>query len=251
MRCFSLRAVVIPFPDRCVQYGSLLSGGDLNPVRASGTEFPGLCCMTRLLVLLSSRWLWLMPNPRTAHFLRETEQTVIIACWRQPGPGHSVNTFSCNVGLFQPKTFQVPVTDLYIFIKNLFKNWSNDARASHWVQSEPCSLPCGVGGVILRSTSDAAWCPCLSAGRAILTGSQGQVIAGGVRFALVRNSLHFWHDIAFPKPPICFVGFMCLWLNSNSNNNTFFSILLARKHTYLSMFSFFPSKKSSYILILL
>lgn len=34
----------------------------------------------------------------------------------RPGPGHSVNTRSCNVGLFQPKTFQVPVTDLYIFI---------------------------------------------------------------------------------------------------------------------------------------
>lgn len=28
-----------------------------------------------------------------------------------------MNTLSCNVGLFQPKTFQVPVTDLYIFIK--------------------------------------------------------------------------------------------------------------------------------------
>lgn len=27
-----------------------------------------------------------------------------------------MNTRSCNVGLFQPKTFQVPVTDLYIFI---------------------------------------------------------------------------------------------------------------------------------------
>lgn len=74
-------------------------------------------CVRAILTSVLRRWLWLMPNPTTARFLRETERTIIIACWTQPGPGHSVNILSCNVGLFQPKTFQVPVTDLYIFIK--------------------------------------------------------------------------------------------------------------------------------------
>lgn len=74
-------------------------------------------CVRAILTFVLRRWLWLMPNPTTACFLRETERTIIIACWTQPGPGHSVNILSCNVGLFQPKTFQVPVTDLYIFIK--------------------------------------------------------------------------------------------------------------------------------------
>lgn len=71
-------------------------------------------CGRAILSIALRRWLWLMPNPTAPHFLRVQEP------WSLPAesarPGHSVNTRSCNVGLIQPKTFQVPVTDLYIFI---------------------------------------------------------------------------------------------------------------------------------------
>lgn len=71
MRLF-LRDLVIPLPDRSMQYGSLVFGLGPEPSKGtSGAELPGLWSVTGLLILLFSRWLWLMPNPTTACFLRE------------------------------------------------------------------------------------------------------------------------------------------------------------------------------------
>lgn len=201
-------------------------------------------CVRAILTFVLRRWLWLMPNPTTTRFVRETERTIIITCWTQPGPGHSVNILSCNVGLFQPKTFQVPVTDLYIFIKI----YSEIGPMMHVLHT-------GCSGNPSASPVDLGWF-CVAPERSVILllgsrpcrlcqGHRGISLLVGLRFALVLvsaryvqnvpNSLHLRYDTAFPKPPIHFVDFMCLWLNNHgNNNNTFFSILLARKHTYLS-----------------
>lgn len=154
-----------------------------------------------------------------------------------------MNILSCNVGLFQPKTFQVPVTDLYIFIKI----YSEIGPMMHVLRT-------GCSGNPSASPVDLGWF-CGAPGRSapsllrsrpchLRQGHRGISLLVGLRFALVLvsagnvqdvpNSLHLRYDIAFPKPPIHFVDSMCLWLNNHGNNNTFFSILLARKHTYLS-----------------
>lgn len=76
-----LRDLVISPPDQCIPYGSLVFGwGPGLSKGAGGAELPGLCRVTGLFLLLFSRWLWLMPNPTTACFLRETERIIIIAC---------------------------------------------------------------------------------------------------------------------------------------------------------------------------
>lgn len=227
-------------------FSSLVFGWRPEPSEgAGGAVLPGLCCVTGLLILFSSRWLWLMPNPTTARFLRETERTIIIACWSQPGPGHSVNMLSCNVGLFQPKTFQVPVTDLYIFIKI----YSEIGPMMHVLRTgcsrNPSASPVDLAGCSWAARERLVVSLLPSRPCCLHQGHRGISSLAGLRFALVlvsaryvqnvRNSLHLRCDIAFPKPPIHFVDFTCLWLNDHGNNNNpFFSVLLARKHAYLS-----------------
>lgn len=201
-------------------------------------------CVRAILTFVLRRWLWLMPNPTTAHFLRETERTIIIACWTQPGPGQFVNILSRNVGLFQPKTFQVPVTDLYIFIKI----YSEIGPMTHVLRTgcsrKPSTSPVDLVGwpCVAGRTVSSLWRsrPCC-----LHQGHRGISLLAGLRFALVlvsaryvqnvQNSLHLRCDTAFPKPPIHFVDFLCLWLNNHGNNKIPFSpILLARKHACLS-----------------
>lgn len=62
---------------------------------------------------------------------------------------------------------------VYIY-KNLFRNWFNDARASHWAQSKPCSLPCGLGGMI-RLAPATMPDTCLREVHAVLTKISGAV----------------------------------------------------------------------------
>lgn len=152
-----------------------------------------------------------------------------------------MNIFSCNVGLFQPKTFQVPVTDLYIFIK-IYSEIGPMMHVLHTGGSRnPSASPvdsgcfCAAPGERDRTTAEQTLRLC--------RGRRGISLPVGLRFALVLvstryvqnvpNSLHLRYDTAFPKPPIHFVDFTCLWLNHGNNDNTFFSILLARKHAYL------------------
>lgn len=207
-------------------------------------------CVRAILSFALRRWLWLMPNPITGGLLRETEKTIIIACWTQPGPGHSVNTLSCNVGLFQPKTFQSACNwFVYIYKKNpeigpmmhvLCTGYSQNLSAS------PVHLASWFLGTPERNGDQAIRC---------LQEVTGHSLPVGLRFALVltlaqyvqnvQNSLHLWYDTAFPKPPIHFVDLrVCgLTIIVIMVISTIFSVLLARKHAYLSMFFFFPLKR--------
>lgn len=91
-----------------------------------------------------------------------------------------MNTFSCNVGLFQPKTFQVPVTDLYIFIKT----YSEIGPMMH-VLHTGCSLNPAASPVDLAGWFHVVPAPMPDLpvpGQAVLSlpRSQGQFTAGGV-----------------------------------------------------------------------
>lgn len=90
-----------------------------------------------------------------------------------------MNILSCNVGLFQPKTFQVPVTDLYIFIKI----YSEIGPMMHVLHT-------GCSGNPSASPVDLGWF-CVAPERSVilllgeqtmpsLPRSQGHFIAGGV-----------------------------------------------------------------------
>ena len=108
-----------------------------------------------------------------------------------------MNTLSCNVGLFQPKTFQVPVTDLYIFIKV----HSEIGPVMHVLRTgchqNPSASPADLAGWPTRPERirDLA----AGAGRAVVPGGPRRVTAvGEVCFGScsarsvqnVQNSLH-------------------------------------------------------------
>lgn len=143
-------------------------------------------CVRAILNFVPRRWLWLIPNCTTVRFLRGTERTIIIACWTQPGPGHSVNTLSCNVGLFQPKTFQVPVTNLYIFIKI----YSEIGPMMHVLctgcSQSPSASPVLLGKWFCRAP-ERRWC---SLGAGCATRSVSLLV--GLRFALVLVSARMY-----------------------------------------------------------
>jgi hypothetical protein len=163
--------------------------------------------------MLSPRWLWLKPNPTAPGFLRETEITIIIACWTQPGPGHSeYMILQCWV---------IPAKDIssacnwFVHIyKNPFGNLSNDARALHLVQPEPFSL---IWTCELDTSTHAGEVPgscCSRAGRGDHRVT-GRVIAAGVRLlrllfqpmpteCVQQSAPLIWY--AFQKPP------MHLWI---------------------------------------
>lgn len=209
-------------------------------------------CVRAILNFVLRRWLWLMPSPATALCLRETEnrnhwllnpawawtlcEYIILQCWVIPAKDISS---ACN-------------WFVYIY-KNLFRN----APVMHVLRAgcsqNSSASPVDSAGLIAHSTREGSWSPGSGAHRAVFSKVTGISLLVGLRFALVlvsawyvqnvRNGLHHWYDTAFPEPPIHFVDFMCLWPNNHSNNNnTFFSILLARKHTYLSKFFSFEEK---------
>lgn len=199
-------------------------------------------CVRAVLNFVLRRWLWLMPNPTTARFLRETEQAVINACWLQPGPGHSVNTLSCNVGLFQPKTFQVPVTDLYIFIKI----YSEIGPVMHVLR--PGCIP-NLQPPVADDSNDSS-SPCVAEGRAVYQG-HGRHIAGGWGSLWVKTVCTFDMTVHFPSHQFM-LWILCVWLNKHSNNNNTYSrfCLQGNIPIFLS-FLCFPLEKNSHILIIL
>lgn len=205
-------------------------------------------CVRAVLNFVLRRLLWLMPNSTTAHFLRETEQTVSIACWRQPGPGHSVNTFSCNVGLFQPKTFQVPVTDLYIFIK-IYSEIGPMMHVLHtWCSPSPAASPVDL---VADPRSASGELPASERPCRFDQDLRGSSVLEGLRFALIWNSLHLWHDTAFPShQSILWILRVC-GLIIIVPTIIPLSLFCLQGNTYLSKFSFFLKKKNSHILILL
>lgn len=80
-----------------------------------------------------------------------------------------MNTLSCNVGLFQPKTFQVPVTDLYIFIKI----YSEIGPVMHVLR--PGCIP-NLQPPVADDSNDSS-SPCVAEGCAVYQG-YGRLIAG-------------------------------------------------------------------------
>lgn len=94
-----------------------------------------------LVCLLSSRWLWLMPNPTALHFLRDQEPWSLPAELAKAWPLCEYTILQCWV---TPAKDISSACNWFVHIyKHWSGNWSCDARALPWMQPEPVTLTGG------------------------------------------------------------------------------------------------------------
>lgn len=167
-------------------------------------------CVRAVLNFVLRRWLWLMPNPTTACFLRETEISCN-HCLLMPAWAWTL----CEYFILQ--CWVIPAKDIssacnwFVYIyKNLIRNWSSDACALHRVQPEPCSLSWGLGGMMISSASGNPWPPCIRAGCAVFTKVTGCFIADGVEVCFGSEQLAPLTCYCISQATTPFCGFMCL-----------------------------------------
>lgn len=199
---------VAPWVRGWAQAPSRRAGGAELPARHCVTGWPSCCLLggsgRRLIPQLPfSQRDWKNHNhrllkPAWAWTLCEY---IILQCWVIPAKDISS---ACN-------------WFVYIY-KSPFRNWSSDARASHWVPPEPFSLTRGLSGMA-HTAPERIRDLAAGAGRAVFPGGPRRVTAvGEVCFGScsarsvqnVQNSLHLWYDTAFPKPPQSSLWILCV-----------------------------------------
>lgn len=108
-------------------------------------------------------------------------------------------------------------------------------------------MPCESGSLGLASAEQMCWFYQGHRYASRLVGSRAvSVLVSAQCGQNVGDSVHLGYDAAFPKPPIQFVAVICGLIIVGTTVTAYSSILLARKHTYLSASDVFREKIATF-----